>query len=208
VPCLPTWHKPRRQVEYPAGCSVEGLFATADAPGALFGDREHWKHCPDPFAISSEWRIINRKLCCDGPAPLPMPVARLLPGSREAFSDPRSSPEGARDGGWTLAAYILRKEICVLRATPIKKGSEGKSRPRKLGSSETRIITEAYESAVKKKGPSERTGIVMHRNFRFWTLSNSGRVSWRASLACVSSLDLALPSAGPSFYTLICFLYR
>ena len=65
------------------------------------------------------------------------------------------------------------------------------------------IITDIYRGERTKKSPPKWTGIVMHRNFRFWTLSNSGRVSLRASLACVSSLDLALLRQGllsiPSF---------
>jgi len=93
--------------------------------------------------------------------------------------------------------------VCALSATLSKKGSLGKTATRFLTSAKTEIITEIYETNGQKKSLPRWTGIVMHRNFRFWTLSNSGRVSSRASLACVSSLDLALLRQGllsiPSF---------
>jgi hypothetical protein len=93
--------------------------------------------------------------------------------------------------------------VCALAATLIKKGGRGKIDARSQTWVEMEIITDIYGASRQKKSPPKRTGIVIHRNFRFWTLSNSGRVSLRASLACVSSLDLALLRQGllsiPSF---------
>jgi hypothetical protein len=93
--------------------------------------------------------------------------------------------------------------VCALAATLIEKAGKGKTGTCSLTWVKMETITDIYGAGGQKKSPPQGTGIVIHRNFRFWTLSNSGRVSLRASLACVSSLDLALLRQGllsiPSF---------
>ena len=124
---------------------------------------------------------------------------RRLQGREPETGNPQWSPI-------TLVGVIRKYYsggVCALAATLSKKGSSGKTATHSLRSAKIEIITEIYGAIGQKKSPPKWTGIVMHRNFRFWTPSNSGRVSSRASLACVSSLDLALLRQGllsiPSF---------
>ena len=130
-------------------------------------------------------------------------------GARTGTPRRASKEKGQCDPQWSPITPLgegrkyFSGEVCALAATLRKKGSLGKTALLSSRSAKMEIITELYEASGQKKSPPEWTGIVMHRNFRFWTLSNSGRVSSRASLACVSSLDLALLRQGllsiPSF---------